>query len=261
MTERYYEEHGGKTIFLGRFVPVVRSAGFIVAGAAQMEWRRFIVYDVIGATLWGVGHTLLGYFLGASYERWEKYLTPFGIGLAVILLVLVGGSKMLGARRRVREELEEIEQELEREHELELEREPGIGRSEDHEVADGRVGPPAVHGGDGASDLHLKSGNVPFVRVDGELQPSPYPIVSPQETEAYAQALMPEHKRREFEATSEADFGYTLPGVGRFRINVFRQRGMVGLAIRRVRSEIPTIEELLLPPVVRELADSPGGSC
>jgi twitching motility protein PilT len=111
----------------------------------------------------------------------------------------------------------------------------------------------------GASDLHLKAGNVPFVRVDGELLPSPYPAISPSESEAYANSLMPEHKRREFEASNEADFGYTMPGVGRFRINVFRQRGMVGMAIRRVRSEVPTIEELLLPPVIAVLAESPRG--
>ena len=108
-----FGEHGGKTVFLGRFVPVVRSVGFIVAGAAHMEWRRFIVYDVAGATIWGVGHTLLGYFLGASYERWEKYLTPVGIGIAVVLLVSIGTSKMLAARRKVKEELDEIEEELE----------------------------------------------------------------------------------------------------------------------------------------------------
>ena len=131
MAERYYEEHGGKTIFLGRFVPVVRSAGFIVAGTAQMPWRRFIVYDVIGATIWGVGHTMLGYFLGASYERWEKYLTPIGIGLAVVLLISIGASKMLAARRRVKEELEEMEEELEQERGLELERDHGVGAEED----------------------------------------------------------------------------------------------------------------------------------
>jgi twitching motility protein PilT len=111
----------------------------------------------------------------------------------------------------------------------------------------------------GASDLHLKAGNVPFIRVDGELLPSPYPALSGSESEAYANSLMPDHKRREFEATNEADFGYTLPGVGRFRINVFRQRAMVGMAVRRVRSEVPTIEELLLPPVLADLADSPRG--
>ncbi|MGZ8625951.1 MAG: type IV pilus twitching motility protein PilT [Actinomycetota bacterium] len=111
----------------------------------------------------------------------------------------------------------------------------------------------------GGSDLHLKSGNVPFIRVDGELEPAPFPALSANDTVGAAIALMPEHKRKEFEVDNEADFGYTLPGVGRFRINVFRQRGMVGLAIRRVRSEVPTIEELLLPPVINELAESARG--
>jgi twitching motility protein PilT len=111
----------------------------------------------------------------------------------------------------------------------------------------------------GASDLHLKAGNVPFIRVDGDLRPSTFPALSPGDTEDAAQALMPEHKAKEFYALSEADFGYTLGGVGRFRVNVFRQRGNVGLAIRRVRSEIPTFEELRLPPVIRELAESPRG--
>lgn len=111
----------------------------------------------------------------------------------------------------------------------------------------------------GASDLHLKAGNVPFIRVDGELRPGSFPALSPTDTDAMAQALMPEHKAREFAATSEADFGYTLAGVGRFRVNVYRQRGTVGLAIRRVRSEVPTFEELLLPPVIQQLADATRG--
>jgi twitching motility protein PilT len=111
----------------------------------------------------------------------------------------------------------------------------------------------------GGSDLHLKAGNVPFIRVDGELEPTPFPALSSKDTAGAAIAIMPEHKRKEFELSSEADFGYTMPGVGRFRVNVFRQRGMVGLAIRRVRSDVPTIEELLLPPVITQLSDSPRG--
>ena len=107
----------------------------------------------------------------------------------------------------------------------------------------------------GASDLHLKAGNVPFVRVDGELQPTAFPALTPQDTASAAVALMPEHKRQEFDETSEADLGYTMPAVGRFRINVFRQRGVVGLAIRRVRSEVPTVAELLLSPVIEALAE------
>jgi undecaprenyl-diphosphatase len=104
--EGYYRRHGGKTVFLGRFIPVVRSVGFIVAGVAHMEWRRFIAYDVAGAVIWGIGHSVLGYALGASYQRWERYLTPGGIVLLAILLLLIGGSKLLATRRRVGEDLE-----------------------------------------------------------------------------------------------------------------------------------------------------------
>jgi twitching motility protein PilT len=111
----------------------------------------------------------------------------------------------------------------------------------------------------GASDLHLKVGNVPFLRVDGDLQPTPFEALSAEDTDAFALAVMNDRKRRDFETTNEADVGYTLTGVGRFRINVFRQRGLVGLAVRRVRSEIPTFEELRLPQVMRALSDSPRG--
>jgi membrane protein DedA with SNARE-associated domain len=111
--ERYYRQHGGKTIFFGRFIPVVRSVGFIVAGVSKMDWRRFFLYDVLGA----VGHTAIGYTLGASYQRFERYATPVGIGLLVLLFFVIGGSKFLVARRRVTEELEEISDELDDEHE------------------------------------------------------------------------------------------------------------------------------------------------
>jgi undecaprenyl-diphosphatase len=115
--ERYYHKHGGKTVFIGRFIPVVRSVGFIVAGVSQMPWKRFLGYDIAGALIWGVGHTLIGYALGESYQRLERYATPFGIALLAILLLVIGGSKFLAARRRVKEGLEEIESELEHEQE------------------------------------------------------------------------------------------------------------------------------------------------
>jgi twitching motility protein PilT len=111
----------------------------------------------------------------------------------------------------------------------------------------------------GASDLHLKVGSVPFVRVDGELQPTQFPTLTGTDTEVFARELMSEHKRLEFEASNESDLGYTLPGVGRFRVNVFRQRSVIGLAVRRVRSEIPTFEELRVPGVLGTLADAPRG--
>jgi undecaprenyl-diphosphatase len=107
--DRYYEAHGGKTVFLGRFVPVVRSVGCILAGVAHMHWRRFFLYDVAGALLWGIGHTLLGYFLGASYERWKKYLTPVGLAIGAVLLISIGVTKLLATRRAARREAAEPE--------------------------------------------------------------------------------------------------------------------------------------------------------
>jgi twitching motility protein PilT len=111
----------------------------------------------------------------------------------------------------------------------------------------------------GASDLHLKVGNVPFLRIDGDLVPTAFAVLTSEDTVAFALEVMSEHKRRTFDDANEADIGYTLHGVGRFRINVFRQRGVVGLAVRRVRSEIPTFEELLLPPVMATLSEAPRG--
>lgn len=100
--DRYFRSHGGKTVFLGRFIPVVRSLGFFLAGVTKMPWRRFLLYDLVGSILWGVGHSILGYLLGASYERWKGYLTPGGIG---VLVVLVGLILLARWRRQRRERL------------------------------------------------------------------------------------------------------------------------------------------------------------
>jgi twitching motility protein PilT len=110
-----------------------------------------------------------------------------------------------------------------------------------------------------ASDLHLSAGNVPFIRVDGELLPTPFPVLEPNDTRAAAEDLMPEHKAEDFALTKEADFAYTLEGVGRFRVNVLRDRGTVGLAIRWVSGEGLTFEELHLPPVIQTLAEARRG--
>jgi membrane protein DedA with SNARE-associated domain len=67
------------------------------------------VYDFAGAVIWGICHSELRYAHGASYQRSEPYVTPIGIGLLAVLLLLIGGSKLLAARRRVREDLQEAE--------------------------------------------------------------------------------------------------------------------------------------------------------
>src|SRR5262249_40423978 len=110
-----------------------------------------------------------------------------------------------------------------------------------------------------ASDVHLKAGNVPFIRVDGEVLPAPVPTLSPAHTPAAADTLMPAPKAQEIAPTKEADFAYTLEGVGRFRVNVLRESDTVGLAIRWVSPEDLTFEELYLPDSIGALAETRRG--
>ena len=107
----------------------------------------------------------------------------------------------------------------------------------------------------GASDIHLKVGSAPFVRIDGRLERTADDPITPSETERIAFAIMPKVRADEFIATSEADFAYSVSGLGRFRCNVMRQRGSVGLVLRQVQLTIPSFEALGLPPVVQRLAE------
>ena len=84
--EEFYEKHGKKTIILARFVPVVRTFAPIVAGIGRMEYRTFLAYNIVGALLWAVGVTLLGYYLGKSIPDIDKYLIP---GIIIIILLSV----------------------------------------------------------------------------------------------------------------------------------------------------------------------------
>src|SRR6476660_9465533 len=111
----------------------------------------------------------------------------------------------------------------------------------------------------GASDVHIKVGSPPFIRIDGRLERIDHQDVSPVETERIAFAIMPKQRAEEFLASSDADFAYSVSGLGRFRVNVMRQRGSVGLVLRRVQSYIPSFEQLGLPPVVRKLTDHQRG--
>jgi twitching motility protein PilT len=109
------------------------------------------------------------------------------------------------------------------------------------------------------SDLHIKVGSTPYVRIDGHLTPAPFPFVTPADTERMAFSILPKDRADEFVKGSEADFAHSVSGMGRFRVNVFRQRGSVGLVFRRVLPGTPSFESLGLPPVVRRLAEEPRG--
>jgi twitching motility protein PilT len=113
----------------------------------------------------------------------------------------------------------------------------------------------------GGSDLHLKVGSAPLYRVNGELglDESVQPL-SAEDTEGALRALLSDDvKLAEFSQEHEVDFSFEIPDVARYRINAFQQRGVISMACRAIPHRISTIEELSLPPVVRELAEEERG--
>ncbi len=113
----------------------------------------------------------------------------------------------------------------------------------------------------GGSDLHLKVGSPPLYRVQGSLGPDhTAPSLSADDTEhALHELLHDQVKLKEFGEEHEVDFSFEIAEVARFRVNAFRQRGLISLACRAIPAKISTIEELALPPVVRELAEEERG--
>src|SRR5690242_642881 len=108
----------------------------------------------------------------------------------------------------------------------------------------------------GGSDLHLKVPSQPLIRVDGELRPlEGAPRLTPEDTEGVLDALLdnPE-KRADFDNEQEVDFSFAIPGVARYRVNAFRQRGSISLVCRAIPFGIKTVDELDLPEVLKEIA-------
>jgi twitching motility protein PilT len=109
------------------------------------------------------------------------------------------------------------------------------------------------------SDLLLKVGRPPTVRVAGELQSLELSPLSPQDLKALAEYTMPGRQLREFSETKEADFALGVPGIGRFRVNCYWQRGTLAFAFRVIPYEVKTVQELRLPKVLEAIAMKPRG--
>jgi len=109
------------------------------------------------------------------------------------------------------------------------------------------------------SDLLVKVGSPPCLRRNGKLERTPLEPLNPAEIEALASELLTPVKAAEFQETGETDLAHSVPGLGRFRVNVYRQRGSVSLAIRRVVPGAPAIADLGVPQVVADLASSRDG--
>jgi twitching motility protein PilT len=111
-----------------------------------------------------------------------------------------------------------------------------------------------------ASDLHLKVGNYPYTRVDGELRPlTQYPRISSEDMLNMAFSMMTNRQKQKFKENTELDMAYGVAGLGRFRVNVFQQRGNVGMVLRVIPTKIRTLDELYLPRVVDRICDETRG--
>ena len=112
----------------------------------------------------------------------------------------------------------------------------------------------------GASDLHLKVGSYPMMRVHGLLLPaSEEKRLTHEDTVAMAAAVMSTAQRQKFKETQEVDLAYSVPGLGRFRCNVFQQRGTIGIVLRVIPMTIKTVDELELPETLKKIADEDRG--
>lgn len=104
------------------------------------------------------------------------------------------------------------------------------------------------------SDLHLSVGLPPMIRVDGRLIKTEFRPLKPMDIQRLVYDILTEEQMQKFENSKELDFSYGVPDIGRFRFNVYRQRGSVGAAMRAIPSKIPTLKELHLPEILRDLA-------
>src|SRR5919199_3596201 len=110
-----------------------------------------------------------------------------------------------------------------------------------------------------ASDLHLKVGRPPVLRVNGDLTLLDQPPLRPDDLKLIAEQIMTPRQVKEFADHKEADFAIGVPGVGRFRVNVYQQRGTVAYALRAIPYQTRTVQELNLPAVVGSIALRPRG--
>ncbi|MDR3402881.1 MAG: PilT/PilU family type 4a pilus ATPase [Chthoniobacter sp.] len=111
----------------------------------------------------------------------------------------------------------------------------------------------------GASDVHLKVNSPVVFRVNGELVPVEAPLPTAEWFTVILAKIVPERLRQQLEQDHELDFAYMLPGVGRFRVNVFQQRNSYVMALRAVKAQVRLFQELHLPPIFTRIAEAPSG--
>ena len=105
-----------------------------------------------------------------------------------------------------------------------------------------------------SSDLFITVGFPPAMKIDGKLTPVTNEVLSAQQAREISRAIMNDKQSAEFDATNECNFAIGIPSVARFRVNAFVQRGSVGLVFRRITTEIPALDALGLPNILKDIA-------
>jgi len=106
-----------------------------------------------------------------------------------------------------------------------------------------------------ASDLHLKAGNYPVIRIHGRLEPlTQYPKLTPRDTFELSEQITNDYQKQKLKDELDLDLAYSLPGFGRFRGSIYHQRGTIALVLRIIPLEVKTIKELSLPEVLENIA-------
>src|ERR1700689_3088142 len=109
------------------------------------------------------------------------------------------------------------------------------------------------------SDLFITAGFPPAIKVDGEIRPQSDRSLSPEQSAGMVRAIMNDRQTKEFDGTKECNFAISPPGIGRFRVSAFIQQGFTGAVLRTINAKIPTLEELELPPVLKDVVLSKRG--
>src|ERR671914_563589 len=109
------------------------------------------------------------------------------------------------------------------------------------------------------SDLFITSGFPPAIKVDGEIRPQSERVLTPEQAAVLVRSIMNDKQTRDFDSTKECNFAIAPAGIGRFRVSAFVQQGQIGCVVRTINAKIPTLEEMQLPPVLRDVVMSKRG--
>ena len=103
------------------------------------------------------------------------------------------------------------------------------------------------------SDLFITSGFPPAIKVDGEIRPQSERVLTPEQAAVLVRSIMNDKQTKEFDASKECNFAIAPTGIGRFRVSAFVQQGLIGCVVRTINAKIPTIEEMQLPPILKDI--------